>query len=63
MFIVQATGPNVIKLFTGLFCNKKCFIPGRPLQPKLMVVGKARSLPRVEHLKSALLVKASGLKH
>jgi hypothetical protein len=38
-------GPNVIKLFTAAIYNKLDFFPGRPFQPSLMFVGKARSYP------------------
>ncbi len=31
------------------------FVPGKPSQPSLMFVGKARGLPRVEDLKGASL--------
>jgi len=27
------------------FCNKPLFAPGKPFQPSLLHVGKARSLP------------------
>jgi hypothetical protein len=29
------------------------FVPGKPFQPSLMFVGKARAYPIVEHLKGA----------
>ncbi len=46
--ITSTAGSNVIKRFV---CNLKMFIcyivfvPGKPLEPSLMFVGKARSLP------------------
>ncbi len=48
-FIIQATGLNVIKLFTIVICKflekLKAFAPGKPFQSDLMFVGRARSLP------------------
>ncbi len=45
-----ATGAIVIKLFTAVsykFLQKaRAFAPGKPFQPSLMFVGKARSLPK-----------------
>ncbi len=47
-FIVQATGPKVIKLFLSTIyeCPFKArvFVLDRPFQLSLMFVGKARSL-------------------
>ncbi len=37
------------------------FVPGKPSQPSLMFLVKARSYPRVEHLKSASLGQASAV--
>ncbi len=36
-------------------------VPGKPFQPSLMFVGKARSLPGVEHLNGASLSLAVAL--
>jgi hypothetical protein len=45
-FIKRTPGANVIKLYTAVsydFFNE--FVPGKPFQPSLLFVGKARSLP------------------
>jgi hypothetical protein len=48
-FITLTPGPNVTKLFTSviyeILLEVKAFVPGKPFQPSLMFVGKARSLP------------------
>ncbi len=49
------TGSNVIKLFTvvSYACSEyaRVFVPGMPVQPSLMLDGKAGAYPRVELLK------------
>ncbi len=56
-FIALTPVPNVTKLFTSviyeILLEAKAFVPGKPFQPSLIFVGKARSLPRVEHLNKA----------
>jgi hypothetical protein len=48
--MIQAPGPNVIKLFTlviyEFLLQDRVFVPGMSFQPSLMLVGKARSLPK-----------------
>jgi hypothetical protein len=52
-YITLGTGTNVIKLFTAVNfeCSKKVkvFVPGSPLQPRLMYAIKQEPT-RVEHL-------------
>ncbi len=58
-------GNNVIKLFTpaiyGFSYHARVFVPGRPFQLSLLFAGKARTYPRVEHLKGVSLVNAAVL--
>jgi hypothetical protein len=39
----QCYKPNLHLQFTNV-CKKVAFVPGKPFQPRLMVVGKPRSL-------------------
>jgi hypothetical protein len=47
--ITLGLGANVIKLFTGVSngfsYQARVFVAGKPFQPSLVFVGKARSLP------------------
>jgi len=54
-------GAYGIKLFPTIFFKATGFDPGRSLYPSLMFAGNARSLPRVERLKSAQLGQAQTL--
>ncbi len=49
IFTVSAPGGNPIKLFTdvihGFSLQASVFVPGKPFQPILINVGKAKSLP------------------
>ncbi len=52
------SGANPIKLFTAVICgffNKLVFVPGKPFQPSLMFVGKARDSSRGKHLNGGTL--------
>ncbi len=44
-----APGANVIRIFTTgtykFLKQAKAFVPAKPFQPSLMIVGEARSLP------------------
>ncbi len=48
-FIKFGPGDNVIKLFTsaiyGFSSEARVFVPGKPFQPSLVSIGKAKSLP------------------
>jgi len=58
-------GNNVIKLFTPAIFRfsyqARVFVPGRPFQLSLLFAGKAKTYPRVEHLKGVSLVYADAL--
>jgi hypothetical protein len=47
--IKSFSGANVIKLFSSVIYDyslqARVFVPGKPFQPSLMIVGEARSLP------------------
>jgi len=49
-FLLSLPWPNITNHFTTAICDylssAKLFVPGRPYQPRLMVMGKARSLPQ-----------------
>jgi hypothetical protein len=42
IFILQATGPTIIKQFTSVIFEM--FVPDKPSHSSIMLVGKARSL-------------------
>jgi hypothetical protein len=58
-FMIQATGINVIKLFTAVIyklSKARMLFPGKLLQPSLMLESKARTYPKpteVKHLSGA----------
>jgi hypothetical protein len=46
-----------MKLFTAVSYDfSYTFVPGKPFQPRLMFVGKVRSLPKVGHLMHVNLI-------
>ncbi len=47
VFIIQATGPDVIKLVKSKIYDflKLVFVPGKPLRPGLMFASKLESYP------------------
>jgi hypothetical protein len=59
LFKISTPGPNVIQLFTSVIYEcllyDRVFVHGRPFQPNLMSVSKARAYPREAPFKCSTL--------